>query len=516
MSFFRLLAGLCAALCGPVGAADAYDAGANQLSIPKVQVGNILYNDVVVQLGAFQVASVGSHALLPGIDTYDPSNRRLTLPGVRVGTTVYGNVVLQLGGDFAVLAVGGSRTSAPPTPATPHIARISVTGQPVLVFDHLTDKREPFHLPDLPATAWKDADGMVNLPVIGSENYRMRGPDLEHLTSDPTPTFSSSTMASQIVEANYNYHHWIGSPYTFDGRIVHALVHSEWYACLLNNDCNVTVPATALSTGSYQLNSWANTITSFKSLDGGASWSANGVDNAHVVANESWTWTGSAALADAVYRRALNHTGLMSPTRIVKEGDWYYSIGFLVHRNPATLEAGTGQAPIDKNGWVLMRTTDVSVPSSWQAWGQAGYAPMSSHALINFIPKLNGADLNSGHPQLIYDTNAKVYVVMFAVFGGTQLHYVTTPSLTNPVWSNAAVVAGSGTLATDPRSASATCPTGFVPVNYPSAIDSHSNGLNFEFTDGDPWLFYVVNPALCGGDNLARDLYRLQLAIEYE
>jgi hypothetical protein len=55
-----------------------------------------------------------------------------------------------------------------------------------------------------------------------------------------------------------------------------------------------------------------------------------------------------------------------------------------------------------------------------------------------------------------------------------------------------------------------------VPDNYPSIIDSHAPGLNFESTDGDPWLFYAVNPADCGGDNLARDLYRLQLAIDYE
>src|SRR4029077_4261509 len=73
-------------------------------------------------------------------------------------------------------------------------------------------------------------------------------------------------------------------------------------------------------------------------------------------------------------------------------------------------------------------------------------------------------------------------------------------------------------LQTDPRSAdpAAACSTGFQGNNYVSLLDTHSDGLNFEFTDGDPWLFYVFNPGEnCGGDNLARDLYRLKLNVDY-
>lgn len=56
---------------------------------------------------------------------------------------------------------------------------------------------------------------------------------------------------------------------------------------------------------------------------------------------------------------------------------------------------------------------------------------------------------------------------------------------------------------------------GFSASNYVSMFDSHSSGMNFEFTDGDPWLFYVYNPALvCRGSNNARDVFRVQLAID--
>src|SRR3979490_713181 len=76
---------------------------------------------------------------------------------------------------------------------TAGIAGIHIVGQPALVFDHLVDKKEPDHLPDLPATAWKEANGTVNVTVPHIENYRMRGPDLEHVVSSPNPIFSSRT-----------------------------------------------------------------------------------------------------------------------------------------------------------------------------------------------------------------------------------------------------------------------------------------------------------------------------------
>ena len=86
---------------------------------------------------------------------------------------------------------------------------------------------------------------------------------------------------------------------------------------------------TPTSTGSYLLNSWANTLTSLVSTNGGASWTPNGLNEAHVVSNESFTWTGSVPLADAIYRKAFSLTGMQTPSRIIKEGSYYYSMAFI-------------------------------------------------------------------------------------------------------------------------------------------------------------------------------------------
>lgn len=116
----------------------------------------------------------------------------------------------------------------------------------------------------------------------------MRGPDLLHLTIDPTEIFSSTQSASQIPEDLYNYHHWLTGPYSSDGKTFYSLAHSEWYACLLNaNDCN-QVDANGLSA---TLNSWANTINSFVSTDGGATWQLNVVSGNQVVAKTAYVWT---------------------------------------------------------------------------------------------------------------------------------------------------------------------------------------------------------------------------------
>jgi len=56
---------------------------------------------------------------------------------------------------------------------------------------------------------------------------------------------------------------------------------------------------------------------------------------------------------------------------------------------------------------------------------------------------------------------------------------------------------------------------GFGDGNYASIIDAGSPGYNYEFTTGSPMLFYSTFPIRYGGDNIARDLYSVQLTITY-
>jgi hypothetical protein len=402
--------------------------------------------------------------------------------------------------------LGASKQASPP-----QIASISLASKPVIVFDHLRDKREPFHLPDAQVTAWKDIDGTVNLTIPHFEEYRLRGPDLLHLKSDPRKIFSSTIQASDIPEAHYNYYHWFSAPYTLDGQNVYVLTHTEWYACVLVGDCG---------SGSNQINSWVTSNNSFVSTDGGATWSANGADQKHLIANLGDHWTGSKELSLTVYHKALNHSGLMTPSRLIKEGDYYYSIGFEIHRDFSKLDTTTDEAPIDKYGYALLRTKDFTKPKGWEAWvAGSTYHLVTRGDFGVFLPVLNGSALNSSQVQMVFDLKSQQYIVIFTLWGNPgPIYYMTTNSLAAPVWSAPQIIAGSPTFQPDPRGPGGQnpCNTAFTPGNYVSILDANSPGMNFEFTNAALWLFYVVNPARCGGDNLARDLYRARLVVKYK
>jgi len=399
--------------------------------------------------------------------------------------------------------------AASPRKAAAQISGITLVGSPVIVFDHLRDQQEPDNIPDAPVTAWKNADGTVNITIPSDEMYRMQGPDLEHLTMDPNKIFSSATQGNDIVEKHFNYHHWFLAPYTFDGQAIYVLTHTEWYACLLLNDCG---------NSNYLVNSWENSNNSLVSEDGGASWALNVVNGSHVVAAAGDHWTGSRELKLRAYHKATNHSGIFTPSRLIKEGDHYYSIGFVIHRDFSKLDPKTEEAPIDKYGYVLLRTADVTNPAGWDAWvSGTTFDLITQSDYGTFLPQQNGASLNSSQPQIIFDTNAQTYIAIFTQWGKNGgVYYMTSKSLAAPVWSDAQLISGTTKFRADPRGPRKACNRGFWAGDYVSILDTNSPGMNFEFTSGTPWMFYAVDPSRCGGDNLARDLYRVQLSVTYK
>jgi len=414
---------------------------------------------------------------------------------------------------LAACSGGGSQGGAPsaPAPAAQRIVSIAVSGAPAIVFDHARDKQEPYNLPDAQATAWKEADGTVDLMIPSFENYRMRGPDLLHLAMDTHKIYSSTASGSHVPEVQHDYDHWLLGPYSQDGVHWYSLAHTEWYACLLNGDCAQT-GANGLGADT---NSWANTVNSFVSTDGGASWTLNTVNGSHAPADVSYRWTGSVALTQHLYLQALNHTGMFGPSRLVQEGGYWYCVATYIHRDFARLDPAHGvyEAPIDTAGYVLLRTSDFTNPNGWQAWdGGSVYNPVASLQFRAFFPQSNGASLDAASPQIIHDTQTGSFILIFTVYGGVNpVYYMTTASLAAPAWSDATAIAGSAALTSDPAGPV----QGFNEGNYPSIIDPASAGSNFEFTNGHPQLFYNTSPATYGGDNLARDVYRVPLTISY-
>jgi len=162
---------------------------------------------------------------------------------------------------------------------------------------------------------------------------------------------------------------------------------------------------------------------------------------------------------------------------------------------------------------VLIRTSDFTDPNGWQAWsGGSVYEPLANLNFKTFLPQVNGAATDAPTPQLIRDTVTERYVMIHTLFGGSNaVYYATTASLATPSWSDSVPIGGTAQLTTDPAGPV----QGFNDANYPSILDPSSGGYNFEFTSGNPLLFYSTSPGAYGGDNLARDVYRVQLAVTY-
>lgn len=405
-------------------------------------------------------------------------------------------------------AVATSVRSGLHVAAEPLVA-VELSGRPIIVFDHAIDRREPGNFPDAQITAWKEADGTVNLMIPNAEAYRMRGPDLAHLHTDPHKIYSSSAQAEEIPEDRFDYHHWLMGPYSLDGRHFFSLAHSEWYACLLEGDCGRTA-----SNGEPALfNAWANTVNSFVSSDGGKTWRLNTVAGNHVVAAVAHHWTGSRALAERVYLHALNHSGAMQPSRIVREGAYYYSISYYLHRDFDQIDTATGrfEAPVDRAGYVLMRTANIADPNGWQAWdGGDRFRPISEGRLKVFLPQRHGVQLEASAPQIVYYPDARCYILIHTLSGGhNAVYYMTSTTLANPVWSDSTPIRGTDSL----RLTANWTLDGFNGSNYPSIIDSSSEGFNFEFTHGSPSLYFVAYTPGQVDDNGARDVYAVPLSI---
>lgn len=406
---------------------------------------------------------------------------------------------------------GGTTTIAPPPPAKT-IVDIQVSGAPVKVFDHSTDQQQPYNIPDAQITAWREADGTVNMTLPSFENYRMRGADLEHLVIDPHEIYSSETSGYQVPESDYDYAHWLLAPYTLDGRTIYAVTHSEWYACLLDSDCNAVVGGS----GDASLNSWVATPNEMISTNGGEDWQMDGAGSAHTVAPLGYYWTGSVAEQSQAYLYALNHTGVFQPSRVIAENGYYYAVAFYIHRDWSQLNPALNvyEAPVDNSGYILMRTNDITAPGSWQIWeGGTSFAPIRTGTVQTFAPMQNGSALNAAPPQIIYDKIAACYILVFTLYGGNNaVYYMTSKSLAAPQWSASTTIDGTATLVTDPGGPV----TGFNDANYVSILDDDSPGYNFEFTTGSPQLFFNTSPAQYGGNNLERDVYRLPLTIHYQ
>lgn len=217
-------------------------------------------------------------------------------------------------------------------PASAHSP--AIVGPQDAIFTWINDACERWDIPDAPARAWADAEGIAL--VAGSERTRVsRGPSLARLVRDCRVVHQG---AGNDDPAAHDDRAWIAAVYPFrDGRL-EALAHVEYHGHLRPDRC---------PTGGYR-ECWQNAVTALVSHDGGRSFQpATSVP----VAAPAWEYDGSAG----------RRTGYFNPSNILRWDDHLYAFVF-AERYGA-----------QRRGACLLRRPVEAAADAWRAWDGEGF-----------------------------------------------------------------------------------------------------------------------------------------------
>jgi len=102
---------------------------------------------------------------------------------------------------------------------------VKIIGSEEIVFDWTTDRCDMSDVPDLPARAFRDANGNVQLIATHYVNRRMIGATLDSVKRDCDIIMNSHKDPDP---SQFNDREWLCAVYTLDGKTIYALVHNEY------------------------------------------------------------------------------------------------------------------------------------------------------------------------------------------------------------------------------------------------------------------------------------------------
>jgi hypothetical protein len=365
-----------------------------------------------------------------------------------------------------------------PPPPSPRLVALTPIGPPEMVFDWTTERCEDLDIPDLPARAFRDADGNVQVISAHFVNRRFVGRDLDHL-GHPCETIMGSGFNPD--PAAFDDREWIASTWTPDGNTVYALVHTEYQGNTHPGQC---------PSGLYD-RCWWNAITFARSTDGG----------------RTYVRRSPQALVATIpfrYKPDAGTYGAMMPSNIVRnDRDGYYYALLYIKEQPFE---GTNQ-----NRQCLIRTKDLADPSSWRAWsGGTAFATAfidpyrstdnpAAHLCRGVSPEALG-DFPLG--SLTYSTVARQWLLVGVAAGG--FYYSLSPDLIT--WT--------------PKTLFWPAEMGWTyecgdsdPVHYASLIDPSSTSRNFETSGATAYVYFTQFHYENCQQGLDRDLVRMPIAI---
>ena len=137
--------------------------------------------------------------------------------------------------------------------------------------------------------------------------------------------------------STYNAKEWLASPWTPDGKTIYALVHNEYQGRRYLSGCTLPVRVLVQLDHERRLDELGRDLHQH-------------LAPAHLVATIPYQFTKDGP------------NGYFTPSNIVRSGDGYFYAMFRANRKGA-----------QQLGTCLMRTRDLSDPTSWRAWNGTSF-----------------------------------------------------------------------------------------------------------------------------------------------
>ncbi len=378
--------------------------------------------------------------------------------------------------------------------------KITITGGEQTVFNWHADHCSKMDFPDVPAYAFVDKDGKVQLLASNANgNYRMIGSSLGDVKRDcERPVLSSNPNKNAPPQA-FDNRMWLTAPWTNDGQTIYALVHNEFDAWF---DADKQFCQSGDKT-----KCWYPNAIQVMSTDTGKSYQPmrGPQGQVKIAMTTPYRYTPDGDTAG-------NQQGMVSQSNILSskgaDGKTYYyvmvvrSIG---HDN--------------KVGTCLFRSSDISNPEAWRGWdGKDFSAAMHNNPYSSTPSSQICAPIFSGFfcSGWTYNNVLHKYLAIcrsnhFQTDQGAVEAFVYSTSADMLHWSKPEFLKRINWQGTFRASA---MNSGVTAQTYPSILDPTSTGRNFEFSGASPYLYYTrFNPKERHAPWQNRDLVRVPLSV---
>jgi hypothetical protein len=323
-------------------------------------------------------------------------------------------------------------------------------------------------IPDAMARAFRDYTGTVHFITASTDLFQSLGPTLETVQHTCEPAYRSSDDGNP---ADYNDQGWIDSFYTFDGKTIAGLTHTEYHGWSFPHECH----AGEDKYGDCEYDS----DTYHQSDDGGYHFREFAAP-ANIV-------------AEVPYQYVVDRgpVGYSVDSNIVPWNGWYYAI-VTSWSWPPNCYGSTGPNACLTSGGAPIRTQNVFDPASWRSWDGNDFnltfadpylgpvADPQDHVFIpvEYMGYVNGLNIYEGTHVAVatlwdYWDDALGTPGMYFTTSTDFVHW-TTPTL---------VVTLNQILALDPP--------GSWLYAYFSLIDPDAPDLSFAMIGDHPYLYYV-------------------------